>query len=229
MFVNRLSLPALTVAFAGLTAGPAHAASMLVLNFDTDASGNAIQHGQIIDDEYAAWGVTVAAKHPRTSRLDLAVAQNTGLASEGDHNDPASGLGNVLIVSSKRADHNNDGLIDDPRSPGWRPGGQFTFTFDAARRGGELTVLDAEVEENTGTIQLWLDGILNDTIAIAGLGNKSVQTLGFGDALFNRVVVQLAGSGGIDNLKVGVVPTPAAVSLGLVALTALVFRRRQAA
>ncbi|MFC3122055.1 hypothetical protein [Agaribacter flavus] len=35
-------------------------AALRVLDFDLDANGNAIQNGQIIDDEYSSWGVQIS-------------------------------------------------------------------------------------------------------------------------------------------------------------------------
>ena len=40
------------------------AADVFTIDFDTDAMGNPIVLGQIIDDEYANWGVTISAKDP---------------------------------------------------------------------------------------------------------------------------------------------------------------------
>lgn len=209
--------------------------STLVLDFDTDANGQPIVHGQVIDDEYAAWGVAIDVQHPSQSALDFGVALGTAVSIEADmRTSDANGafhptndtfLGNVLIAPRNDLDANNDDILDVPDTAFERPNGVFTFSFlETTYLSGMLTILDAE--EAGGTIETYLSGSLVGTVGIPALGDNAVVTLGLPQGEFDRIVVRLAGSGGLNDVTVNPVPEPAAATL-LAGATLLGLRRRK--
>jgi hypothetical protein len=207
------------------------------LDFDTDALGSQILHGQVIDSEYAAWGIDIDVKHPRLSHLDFGVALNTRVSIEADsrtsalygayHPTNTTYLGNVLITPRNNTDRNTDGIMDKPDTAYERPNGTFTFTLDRAWLSGAVTILDAE--EANGTIKTYRGSMLLDTVVIPALGDNSVVRLFFGgQQSFNKIVVQLAGSGGLDALTLNAVPEPAGAAVLVLGSAMLGLRRHRA-
>ncbi|MEM8495153.1 MAG: PEP-CTERM sorting domain-containing protein [Planctomycetota bacterium] len=215
---------------------------MLLLDFDTDAEGNRIIHGQVIDTEYAGVGVNINVFHPTDRNLDFGLALNTANSIEADmrtgiengafgvNNDEF--LNNVLITPRNAIDSNGDGILDIPDTAFERPNGVVTFSFDEAIYiAGSITVLDAEEEASPelgiGVVEARLNGVLLGTTVIPAFGDNSVAIVDLPevDQPFDEIRVVLAGSSGLDNLFVTNVPEPAtAALLGLGGLAML--RRR---
>lgn len=241
-------LATLLVGFGTVTSATAEiieSAHTLVLDFDTDADGNRIIHGQVVDDAYAGWGVSINVFHPTNRNLDFGVALNTANSIEADMRtaviNGAYGvnnveyLNNVLITPRNNIDSNNDGILDIPDTAFNRPNGVVTFTFEeAVYLAGSITVLDAEEQPNpaigVGVVEARLkDGTLLGTSVIPALGDNSVVIVALPQVSqpFEIIRVVLAGSSGLDNLIVTNVPEPAtAALLGLGGLAML--RRRSA-
>lgn len=212
--------------------------SGFILDFDTDANGNAIQAGQIIDEEYAPWGVHISTTNLQSSS-DIGIAFDTENPTGGDYdlrtgagaygvgNDPSDPLGNALIIAEDSRDYNNDGLIDDPDDEGGRPAGYHTFLFDMDMLGGEVTLLD--IEERYGSIFFYLDGSLlsGQTVSIPNLGDNSRQTLAFSGFVFDQMRIFLKGSGAVDNVTLVPTPEPSTMLLLGSATAALVRARRK--
>lgn len=252
---TALALPAtasIEVELEDLTASAAEVLSetvsesdvqMLLIDFDTDADGNRIIHGQVIDTEYAGVGVNINVWHPTDRNLDFGVALNTANSIEADmrtgaingayHPSNTEFLNNVLITPRNAIDSNGDGILDIPDTAFERPNGVVTFTFDEAiYMAGMITVLDAEEPASfgSGVIEARLkDGTILGTTEIPALGDNAVVTVALPDIEqpFEILRVVLAGSSGLDNLYVTSVPEPAtAALLGLGGLAML--RRRSA-
>ncbi|MEM8783062.1 MAG: PEP-CTERM sorting domain-containing protein [Planctomycetota bacterium] len=216
----------------------------LLLDFDNDADGERIIHGQVIDTEYAGFGVDISVLHPSNPGLNFGVALNTANSIEADMRtgleNGAFGvnntefLNNVLITPRNGADANGDGILDIPDTAFERPNGVITFSFDEAIFiAGSITVLDAEEPATpglgVGVVEARRNGVLLGTSVIPALGDNSVAIVDLPevDQAFDEIRVVLAGSSGVDNLFVTNVPEPAAAALlGLGGLAML--RRRSA-
>jgi hypothetical protein len=237
-----MRLPLLTGTLTGVALALPLAASAatlapgsIVLNFEVDADGDPIAHGQIIDNEYAAWGITIAVQHPSNASLDFGIALNTQISKEADmRTSPGFGayhptnnkfLGNVLISPRNGIDANNDGIIDVPDTAFERPNGTFTFTLREAWLSGSVTILDAE--EAGGYIHAFLNGSLTGAVSIPAVGDNSVIVLDLPQGPFNELVIRLGGSGGLDNLTLNPIPEPGAAAL-LAGAGLLAARRRRA-
>jgi len=192
-----------------------------VLDFDTDALGNNIVAGQIIDDEYAAWGINIVVDNADRTPLgtinpnkDFGVAfdtQNT-TGGDGDLVTPGPGLdndtplGNVLIIQENGRPDSSGDFLDgrwDPDDEGSRPGGTFDFLFDEIQAAGSIDFLDIEQGgERGGSVNFYLGNteLTAEQRTIADLGNNSFQTIGFDGFEYDRVLVRLAGSGALTQL-----------------------------
>lgn len=207
----------------------------ITLDFDTDANGNAIQAGQVIDDEYSPWGVHISTfNFQRSHNLGIAFdSENptggdgdliTGPGSYGIGNNPNDPLGNVLIISERSTDNNNDGLIDVPDDEGRQIAGFHRFLFDVDMVGVTMTFLD--IEESNGGVLFYLDNslIASQTTITSGLGDNSRQVLSFDNFTFDEMRVVLGGSGAIDNVTL--VPTPEPSTLVLLGSTVTLIAKR---
>lgn len=165
-------------------------------------------------------------------------------------------LGNVVIVPENLVDENNDGIVDDPDDEGARPAGQLVLSFDQPITAFSFDLVDIEgVVTETSTIDFISDEDVIGTVALTELVDPESQffdpLLSFGNNTLNRVgtfnpedffngpageqsppvgfdqvVLNLGGSGAIDNLSFGVIPAPgSAAVLGLAGLAAA--RRRR--
>ncbi|QDV43205.1 Serine-aspartate repeat-containing protein I precursor [Stieleria neptunia] len=182
---------------------------MHVIDFDGFVAGT------VIDDEYSALGVTVAANNGRSSGPDIAMIFDSASPTGGDHdlgtpNQDFSGpgigyggksgavgennqaLGNVLIISE-------DGDSNDPDDEAH--GGTITFTFDNAVRIDHIGLLDIDTNENGGTVVTVLTNSGQQSFNIAALGNNSFQQIPIDVDEVTSLVVTFPGSGAITELK----------------------------
>lgn len=226
-----------TATLAGLTAGlsaipAAHAA---VLDFEGFANG------QIIDDEYAGRGVTISADSNRAGFPDLAVINDTGVDNprdpdlNGPFSNPTLGArepGNILIIQEfaescgNLAVSNVCGLPDDEEN-----GGQLIFDFEQDVVAQSLNVYDIDAGQAGGIITLFdRSGATLAQFAIPDSGDNAWTQVLFGSQGTSgvaRIVVDLVGEGGIDELAFAAVPVPAAVWLFGSALAGLAVVRRR--
>lgn len=234
--MNNLSRLLFTGTMGLLLSASTNLTASITLDFDTDANGNAIQAGQVIDNEYAPWGVHISTENFQKS-FDLGIAFDsenptggdgdlrTGAGSYGIGNDPNDPLGNVLIISERSYDGNGDGLIDVPDDEGGQFAGYFQFDFDIAMLSGQVTLLD--IEEHGGGIRFYNNGsaLLAEDIYSAAIGDNSRQTLSFSGFEFDSMRIYLKGSGAVDNLVV--VPTPEPSTLLLLGSAGIAVVRRK--
>lgn len=214
----------------------AHAASIL-LDFENAPDGTPLVAGQIIDNQFASQGVTIQGVHPSDPSLNLAVIQDSATTFELDQRTPGFGpgndtaQGNILIVPRDNVDADNDGLIDAPQSQSSNPGGRIFFFFDSIFTDASVTVIDDDLNEREGFIRAFLDDSEVAFVQFEALGDNSVQTVSFADTEFNRLNVDLGGSGGLISVDAGqveVVPTPSALLAGMLGLGFVAARRRRA-
>jgi len=223
--------------------GPA-GASAAVLDFEGFATG------QIIDDEYAlapAPGLGISAVN-LSAGPDVAIIFDTANPTGGDPDlgapfsspDPALNQalepGNILIIQERENCDLNAGVCRVPDDEGSRPAGVFEFVFNSPVVLQSIDFFDIEFNENNNDpdSEIRLFDINNNEIN-SGLffvpntgGDNQWGQLEFGDAAgVKRLVVEMNGSGAIDNVTF--VPVPAAVWLFGSALLGLGWVRRRVA
>ena len=164
----------------------------------------------------------------------------------GGNADVTENVGTMLILAENNVDRNEDGLIDRPDDEGHRPAGTLRFDFDFAIQAIGFDLIDIEgvgVGEEPGDFAtFWNGGTALGTVQFADFlaGGSHDQGAQFGDHTlnrvapiggfgpFNRVDINLGGSGAVDNL-VYQTPAPGAallVALGLAALGVFGNKRR---
>lgn len=211
---------------------------------------NELEHGRIVNTQYTSLGVTVSANNVARP-FDIAVAfdsQRTNTA-DPDLEDPwdrgnipaNTRLGKILIIQESNTGI-GDGIANNPDDEGSRPAGDITFTFSRpmTKFGTDIIDIESAVAETGGlkfyrnntllayvTWSMFLNPASSYYDPTIVLGDNSANRIApifasrFGVDGFDKVVVTMGGSGGVDNI---VLPTPASALL-LVGLAA--FRRRR--
>lgn len=220
----------------GLAAGGVTSAnaSPITLDFNTDALNNAIQTGQVIDDEFAGYGITITGDSSNWRRPDKVIAFDSANPTGGDPDLATPGygpnnhaaLGMLLILAEDDRDQNNDGFIDDPDDDAG--GGYIQFAFDTMQQAsGSIGLVD--IEESGGKVELMLAGDVVHTIAVPGFGDNNFQSVGFGLTQFDTMRVTLKGSGAIGAVAFDsptAVPEPASIALFGLGAALIAYRRR---
>lgn len=206
-------------------------ADMIHLDFDQDAGGDAIAPGQIIDDEYADWGVMIdVVNNVKAHHLGVAFNSETPSGGDPDLKTPGYGVNNnvhhyhnVLIIAENVRDNIAPiGLIDDPDDEAG--GGMIRFRFNEARRGGHISLLD--IEETGSVVELWYDGSGQMVLPIGALGDNSLQMLDLGEeVMYDEIAIHLTGSGAV----VDVLSLPEPSTFALLSLAACWAGRRRRA
>lgn len=215
----------LTLSLMGKTAN----ATLLTLDFNTDALGNPIQAGQFIDSEYAAWGVNISAynQYGPDYAITFDTSNPTGndpdLATPGYNN--SQNLGNVLILPTYVTDNNNDGYVDDPNDQAGSNPGSFLFTFDQDQS-GTFSIDFLDIEESGGRVRFYLDGSFVTSANINLVGDNGFGSLSLNNITYDQIKVSLAGSGAIDNVTFESSTIPEPASMSLLALGALMIGMR---
>ena len=144
--------------------------------------------GTVIDDEYAALGVTIEAqrKTNNTSENDAMVFDST-MPTGGDTDLETKTQGNILIVSEDNDSSDPDDAI----------GGTITFTFDNPSKVYDIKVVDTE---EGGTITATLADGSTVAIDIPKIGNGAIDQVLIDLDDVVALEVMLAGSGAIDDL-----------------------------
>lgn len=215
--ITRAVVALAAIAFAG-------SANSVTLDFEGFGSG------QIIDEEYAP-DVLISARN-LSDGPDAGVIFDTtdsnpaggdfDLIGPFDSNDPnlrdEYSTGNVLIIQERNDCDFGGGFCETPDDEGSRPGGEFEFLFSADIVLETIDFFDIEFEENdqdpNSEIHLY-DGDGNEIQAgmfyVPDTGGDNMwNRVDFGSIVgVRRVVIELNGSGAIDNLSYQVVPVPA--------------------
>ncbi len=181
------------------------------LNFETDDAGGTLVSGQIIDNEWAAWGVHVTTNSPSNHPAMIFDTSNpTGGDNDlgtpnQDFGGPGVGvggkagmpgensqaLGKVLIISEDNKPANPDDNAG---------GGTVIFTFDLGIRMDEVHILDIDDYTLAGTVRAYSDvngGNLLVANRMAGLGDNSVQVVPVNATGVRRLEIEFPGSGAI--------------------------------
>ena len=146
---------------------------------------NDLTAGDVVNNQFAADGVTISSNHECNPPMVFDSANPTG----GDTDLASSTLGNVLIISE-------DGDSSDPDDNAG--GGTLIFDFDEPSDVVNFNVLDIE---NGGTVKLFDEN--GDLIAELPLtttadGGTGVMDVNVDDV--SRMEISINGSGAIDNI-----------------------------
>ncbi len=181
------------------------------IDFDTDGAGAGLSKGTVIDNQWAAFGVTVStgdpshlpmifdSSNPTGGDADLGTPNETfggpGIGSGGEAGQPgqnAVALGNVLIISE-----DNDSSDPDDNAGG----GTITFDFAYPVRVDKVGILD--IDEGAGGTVTAFDGsgaTIGSAAMANNLGNNSVQTVLLGVSGVRRLEVFFPGSGAVSEV-----------------------------
>jgi len=185
----------------------------IFLDFETGANGDALQAGTFIDNEWAAYGITITTNNPSAHPAMIFDSSNPtgndqdlgspnkdfggpGVGSGGEEGMPGENRlsqGNVLILSQDA----------NPNNPNdYYGGGSFIFEFDQPTDVYEIHILDIDSDERDGVV-IGYD-VNGDTVGrewIDALGNNSFQVMQLGFENVTRLKVTIEASGAIAGLK----------------------------
>lgn len=118
-----------------------------------------------------------------------------------------SGTGKLLTVARDTVDADHDGFVDDPRPE--PAGGELIFLFAGPTRAPFVSVFD--VDEPGGSMRAFAGPTLLGEVPLPVAGDREFQQLSVPGAfsLITKLVVEFAGSGGLDLLST--IPCPAAL------------------
>ncbi len=185
----------------------------IFLDFETSANGDALQAGTFIDDEWAAYGITITTDNPTAHPAMIFDTSNPtgndkdlgspnedfggpGVGRGGEEGMPGENslsLDNVLILSQDA----------NPNNPNdYYGGGSFFFEFDQPTDVYEIHILDIDSNERDGVVIGYdADGEVVGREWIAALGDNSFQVLQLGFENVTRLKVKLEASGAIAGLE----------------------------
>lgn len=198
------------------------------IDFETDAEGNPLAEGEVLDEQWAAWGVHITTvSNPSNEAmvydtacpggcsggdLDLGTPNECyggpGVAGGPSPSDPGgpcgSGatndapLGNVMIISE-------DGDSNDPDDDAG--GGEVIWTFDYPVYVDHIELLDLETTETARVFfydqfgnDLLFDGANDPGLPLLGGGDNSFATADSKVGGVRRLVFDFSGSGAIPAL-----------------------------
>lgn len=201
-------------------------AQSIALDFDTDAGGSDIVHGQVIDSEYAGFGVDIWADNVGGGP-DLAVAYDSSgqvstnrdpdLRSPWDGGNAQATQGGNLLIIQENSTGCSTGVCTYPDDEGSRPAGSLYLDFNQDITGISFDLIDVEQPENTGAHLALLDAdrnviggsqimfdSLTSTAGAVSWGNNFYNAIS--QIVFNigqqvqGVMFNLGGSGAINNV-----------------------------
>ena len=205
--MNRLLFASLVLLGGLLLTGGAARAQTHTITFDTDAAGIAINEGDIISEQYAAWGVHFEANvFGGTNYTGTNFADNTGMtATASDFSFPpgatATVSGNLLHSLTDWFNENGDPSfwlrfdqpVIDVSLDAYGVGSAFAvYGFD-----GELNLLSATPTD------LFISGGKRLTLADPGLGGY----------YYVGITGDFNGWTGVDNIRFTSVPEPGSLTL----------------
>ena len=214
-------------------------------------------HGEIVDTDFAAQGLSTITTTNIGGGPNLGIMFDTNLTGtpDPDLEDPWSGgnlpsltdLGNILIIQENSTGCGDD-ICDNPDDEGSRPAGDFELVFSVPIISFGFDLIDVDDTTGEDGSIVFHDGISTFSIAWSDFESGSgssfeVAGMVFGDNFINRIpeiapsavgltkfdkiVINMGGSGGIDNLVF--IPEPStAVLLGIGMLGFVAFARRRA-
>lgn len=191
------------------------AAGRVVIDFEADAVGASLAVGDVIDDEYAAYGLTVTTDNPSnqpamifdssnptggdydlgTPNVDFGGPGVGSGGSSGTAGENSRALDNILIISE---DGDSGDPDDDAR------GGSISFLFDAPRFVDSVDILDVDSNEPGSTIEAYdANGVLLASSPILNLSNNSFQSVAIDTPGVSELRVNFVSSGAVAELVLG--------------------------
>ena len=185
------------------------------IDFDMNAAGDALPAGTVVDDEWAAFGITVTTDDPihhPAMIFDSAIptggdwdlgtpnqdfgGPGIGWGGEaGRAGENSQALGNILIVSE-------DGDSSDPDDDA--ASGTLIFSFANPVSVESVDVLDIDCDESSGTIKTFdAAGALLTTSPLVKLGDNSFQVVDVGAENVSRMEVFFPSSGAVTGIDFG--------------------------
>jgi len=169
-----------------------------------------LDHGRIVDTDFAAQGVVITAHNPNrpfdhavvfdTTRTGTADPDIEGPAWSGGSLGPDTILGEILVLQESDTGCADD-VCDDPDDEGWRPAGSFTFDFTHPAMSFGVDLIDIDHDEPGGYLDFVAGGASVGKVFFADLVNVASPwydpSIAFGNHTANRVspitVAMLAG------------------------------------
>lgn len=224
----------------------ASTATALTITFDDVG----LEHGSLVSNQYAGLSITannfnrsfdyaVAFDSNASSTRDPDLeAASGGLTSWSGGNLEGEDLGIMLIIQENNYGCLDDLVCDKPDDEGGRAAGTLTFDFgetpvldfgfdlidveSTTAENGQVTFFSGDDQVSISFMDLLLGFELGDNTANRILPFAPI----FGDGLgstpaFDRIVIELGGSGAVDNITFTPVPQPSTallLSLGLIGL-----------
>ena len=175
------------LASSELSADAGRGAWLPSINFETDAFGNALQSGDVISEQFAAWGIQVSSLNGQNPAMIFDTANPTG----GDDDLATDNQSLVLILSE-------DGDSTDPDDNA--RGGTFVFDFDRAVMLDQLGFLDLE-GEGAATISLFdsAGNLISETV-VDGAGDNLQQSVDLNADEVSQLTITLRSSGALTDI-----------------------------
>lgn len=167
-----------------------------------DFSG--VGKGTVVGTQFDGFSVVAQRSGDAADSENDAMIFDSNHPTGGDHDLEYSNLGNIIIISEDNDSHDPD---DNAH------GGSITFDFDNPSDVHDIKLLD--IEESGGTIDLFdADGTLIKSVDIPAAGDNSIQTIKLDAVDVGSMVINLVGSGAVDDLcfKPGDEPLPGSLS-----------------
>lgn len=235
------------LASVALLAAPA---SAVTINFDEIGS---LTHGSIINTQFAPFGIDSITVTNIGGGPDLGVIFDTGFGGSTSDEDlltPFDGgnlagmeIGQALIIQENTTGC-GDGVCNNPDDEGSRPAGNFdiAFTTSVLSFGFDIVDVDSTTAElgnvmffdgaSSVTIQ-WTDFEAGGAFAVPGLvfannfANRipEITAAELGLSQFDRIVINMGGSGAVDTFTFLPIPEPTTAILFGLGLAALATRR----
>jgi hypothetical protein len=185
------------------------------LSFSFAESGDELQAGEIIADQWADAGLQIRAV-TNGPGPDNAIIFDSANPTGGDDDlmTPGSGpgntiaMGNLLILAEDTIDANQDGLVDDPDDD--EDGGTIFFEFARPVTLCRFALIDLD-KGGIGSIARFFDDedqLLRE-IELPSAGNNSAQIVSFLVDDVSRMEIVFVGSGGIPFVEL--IPCPAKI------------------
>ena len=194
-----------------------------VIDFEQDGTGNTLQAGDLIDDDFIELGLMIStpgsgfgamifdSANPTGGDVDLGTPTQPG--GPGIGTDAGGGIGNtepqgnVLIISE-------DGDQSDPDDNAG--GGVLRFEWDSLVRVTGVNLLDIDLNEQFVTVETLRDSNQVNSYQAQNLGDNSYQELQISGDISDQLDINLVRSGAVTGLSyIGFLESTATVSVDL--------------